>query len=129
MKPQSHFIAIALTGAIVAVAAPAALAQRANNTATSATATSPSAGPWTASNVMAARPFGNIDTVSAGTTNQTVHSWVLERSPSQRAELNGRCNIIGNPYYTRRYPAQAQQFCQNYLTVESAYGYGTTTIR
>jgi hypothetical protein len=83
-------------------------------------ATAPSSGPWTADNVTAARPFGNINVSAAGNTTESVRTWVQGRSASERAELSGRCQVITSSANASRYPADAQQFCRNYMMVASA---------
>jgi hypothetical protein len=95
-------------------------------------AAAPSAGPWTANNVTAQRPFGDINVSSAGTTTETVRTWAQQRSPAERAEISGRCTVITNAGNASRYPADAQQFCRNYMMVASANppsGKGPTTTR
>ncbi len=88
--------------------------------AASGSANTPSSGPWTANNVTAARPFGNINISAAGTTEQSVMAWAQQRTPAERAELSGRCEVITNASNASRYPADAQQFCRNYMMVASA---------
>ena len=61
------------------------------STAKSAGANAPSLGPWTADNVTAARPFGEINIMAAGTTTQSISTWAGQRTPAERAELSGRC--------------------------------------
>jgi hypothetical protein len=82
--------------------------------------TMPSSGPWTADNVTAARPFGNINVSAAGNTTESVRTWVQGRSATERAELSGRCQVITSSTNASRYPADAQQFCRNYMMVASA---------
>jgi hypothetical protein len=92
----------------------------AQSTTKSAGATAPSSGPWTANNVTAARPFGDINVSAAGNTTESVRTWVQGRSASERAELSGRCQVISSSANASRYPADAQQFCRNYMMVASA---------
>ena len=81
---------------------------------------SASQGPWTANNVTAARPFGDINIQAAGTTPDAIRTWSQSRSATERAELQGRCDVIMNPANTSRYDMQAQTFCRNYMMVASA---------
>jgi hypothetical protein len=83
-------------------------------------AAAPSSGPWTANNVTAARPFGDINVSAAGNTTDSMRTWAQGRSASERAELSGRCQVISNSANASRYPADAQQFCRNYMMVASA---------
>jgi hypothetical protein len=83
-------------------------------------AVTPSQGPWTADNVTATRPFGNIDVSGAGTSTDSVRTWTRGRSGSELSELSARCGVINNPTYSARYPANAQQFCRNYSTASVA---------
>jgi hypothetical protein len=92
----------------------------AQSTTKGAGATAPSAGPWTANNVAAARPFGDINVSAAGNTTESVRTWVQGRSATERAELSGRCQVITSSANAARYPADAQQFCRNYMMVASA---------
>ena len=103
----------------------------AQSTTKGAGATAPSAGPWTADNVTAARPFGDINVSAAGNTTESMRTWVQGRSASERAELSGRCQVITNTANASRYPADAQQFCRNYMMVASAApaGKAGTTTR
>jgi len=145
MRLRSHLIGIASVAVLVAFAGANALAQGSygsqtdkttqsqsttkstgaqtsgsQSTQKSAGATAPSAGPWTADNVTAARPFGDINVNAAGTTQQSVMVWVQQRTPAERAELTGRCQVITNANNASRYPADAMQFCRNYMMVASA---------
>lgn len=83
-------------------------------------AVTPSQGPWTADNVTATRPFGNIDVSGAGTSTDSVRTWSRGRTASELSELRGRCGVINNPAYSARYPANAQEFCLNYSTASVA---------
>ena len=91
----------------------------------------PSSGPWTADNVTAARPFGNINVTAAGNSTESVRTWVQGRSAAERAELSGRCQVITSSANASKYPADAQQFCRNYMMVASANpaGKAGTTTR
>ena len=113
---KSRWIDIAGIGLLIAVASSDALAQR----ATSGAPTSPSAGPWNANNVTAARPFGAIDVSRAGSSAEAVRTWAQGRSGTERAELAGRCEFITTPANAHRYGATDQQFCRNYMMVGSA---------
>lgn len=77
---------------------------------------------WTAENVSAAMPFGSIDVGAAGTTPNSVGTWVNGRSDAEKAELTGRCNIITNRTYSSRYPASAATFCRNLQTAQNSAG-------
>ena len=129
---KSHLLEMAGVGLLVAFASTSALAQgaveRGVNAAGKAVgdtgraavdAITPSPGPWTADNVSAARPFGAIDVSRAGTTPDQVRTWSQARTPQERSELNGRCSVIGNPTYSSRYPANAQQFCRTFTTAQA----------
>jgi len=138
MRLKSRLIEFASIGLLVAFAGSDALAQGAQPGATpgaeksappsgaagqakGAGAQTPSSqGPWTADNVTAARPFGDINIQAAGTTTESVRTWVQGRSPAERAELSGRCNVITNPANSSRYDMQTQQFCRNYMMVAAA---------
>jgi len=140
MKLKSRLIEIAGVGLLIAFASSNVLAQGAiqkganavGNAAGDAAkavgdagravgdAVTPSPGPWTADNVTAARPFGNIDVSRAGTSADSVRTWSQARSASEKSELTGRCSIISNPANSARYPANAQQFCRNYITASAA---------
>jgi len=132
MKLKSRLIEIAGVGLLVAFASSNAFAQgaierganavgnAASNTGKAVVgAVTPSPGPWTADNVTAARPFGNIDVSRAGTSTASVRTWYQARTPHERNELTGRCGVINNPANSARYPANAQQFCRNYLTASA----------
>jgi hypothetical protein len=82
-------------------------------------------GNWSSSNVPTAKPFGTIDVTGAGTTSQSVGTWMRGRTEAERAELIGRCGVI-NAQGSNGYPNQAQQFCRNYT---SSSGQAGTTIR
>ena len=116
MKLTSRLIGIAGGGVLVALASAEAIAQRANVPG----ASTPSAGPWTANNVTAARPFGSIDVSRAGASAESVRTWSQGRSATERAELTGRCEFITTPANAARYRAGDQQFCRNYMMVGSA---------
>ena len=116
MKLTSRLIGTAGVGLLVALASAEALAQRANVPG----ASTPSAGPWTANNVTAARPFGSIDVSRAGASAESVRTWSQGRSATERAELTGRCEFITTPANAARYRAGDQQFCRNYMMVGSA---------
>lgn len=73
--------------------------------------------PWTTDNVSAERPFGNIDVSRAGTTTAQVRTWAQTRTPMERNELSGRCDIIADPANSARYPANAQEFCRTYIAM------------
>jgi hypothetical protein len=79
-----------------------------------------SQGPWTADNVTAARPFGDINIQAAGNTNESVRTWAQGRSASERAELSGRCAVINSPANAARYAADAKQFCTRFEMVAAA---------
>jgi hypothetical protein len=87
------------------------------STQSKAGASAASQGPWTADNVTAARPFGEINIQAAGTTDASVRTWAQARTPAERAELNGRCAVINNPANSARYQADAKQFCTRYEMV------------
>jgi len=112
MKLKSHLIGIAAMGLLAALTSADALAQRANNV--------PSAGPWTANNVTATRPFGSIDVSRAGSSAESVRTWSQGRSATERAELTGRCDVITTPANSGRYRPGDLQFCRNYMMVGSA---------
>jgi hypothetical protein len=116
MKLKPHLIEIAGVGLLVALTSADALAQRSNVPG----ATGPSAGPWTANNVTAARPFGSIDVSRAGSSAESVRTWSQGRSGTERAELTGRCEVITTPANAGRYRAGDLQFCRNYMMVGSA---------
>ncbi len=101
------------------------------STTKSAGATAPSAGPWTADNVTAARPFGNINVTAAGSSTESMRTWAQGRSASERAELSGRCAVITNTANASKYPADAMQFCRSYMMVSAASpaGKAGTTTR
>jgi len=142
MKLRSHLLGIASVVALVAFAGANALAQGnydskstsspsttkstgaptsgSPSTAKGAGANAPSQGPWTAENVTAARPFGEINITPAGKTEQSVMVWAQQRTPAERAELTGRCMVITSASNASRYPADAQQFCRNYMMVAFA---------
>jgi hypothetical protein len=133
MKLKSRLIEIAGVGLLVAFASSSdALAQgSAKGTAekgaqttgkAAGDASAPSQGPWTADNVTAARPFGNMDVSAAGSSTDSVRTWSQGRTASERNELNGRCAVINNPANTARYPANAQQFCRNYTVASNQAG-------
>jgi len=158
MRLRSHLIGIASVATLVAFAGANALAQGSygsptdkttksqsttqsttgaqtsgsQSTTKSSGANAPSSGPWTADNVTAARPFGDININAAGTTQQSVMVWVQQRTPAERAELTGRCQVITNASNASHYTADAQQFCRNYMMVASANpssGKGSTTAK
>jgi hypothetical protein len=60
-----------------------------------------------------------------------MRTWVQGRSASERAELSGRCAVITNNANASKYPANATQFCRNYMTVAAAgpAGKAGTTTR
>ena len=146
MKVKSRLIGIAGVGLLVAFASSSAFAQGAverganavGNAAGSAgkavgdagraavDAVTPSPGPWTTNNVTAARPFGTIDVSRAGTSTESVRTWSQGRTAAERSELSGRCGVINNPANSARYPANAQQFCRNFLTASAT---PPTTVR
>ena len=74
--------------------------------------------PWTPDNVPPARPFGNIDVSRAGTTTAQVRTWAQGRTPMERNELSGRCQVISDPANSQRYPANAQAFCSTYSAMQ-----------
>jgi hypothetical protein len=78
----------------------------------------PLADPWTTDNVPADRPFGNIDVSRAGATTAQVRTWAQTRTPMERNELSGRCDVISNPANSSRYPANAQAFCRTYIAMQ-----------
>jgi hypothetical protein len=90
-----------------------------------------SSGPWTADNVTAARPFGNINVTAAGSSTESMRTWAQGRSASERAELSGRCAVITSTTNASKYPADAMQFCRNYMMVAAASpaGKAGTTTR
>ena len=116
MQLKSRLTVIAGVGLLFALASADAFAQRAGPPGASA----PSAGPWTANNVTAARPFGGIDVSRAGSSAESVRTWSQGRSGTERAELTGRCEFITTPANAARYGAGDQQFCRNYMMVGSA---------
>lgn len=136
MRLKSRLIAFASVGVLVALAASDTFAQgaqpgakgsaspQATTPSTSAAgkagASTASQGPWTADNVTAARPFGDINIQAAGNTDQSVRTWAQGRSASERAELSGRCAVINNPANSARYAADARQFCTRYVMVAAA---------
>ena len=79
-----------------------------------------SAGSYTANNVTAVRPFGDIDVRAAGSTDQSVRTWAQGRSAAERAEISSRCQVITNASNASRYPMDAQQFCRTYMMTASA---------
>ena len=99
---------------------PGAQTSGSQTTTKGAAADAPSSGPWTADNVTAARPFGSIDITPAGTTSQSVSAWAQQRTPAERAELTGRCEIITNAQNSSRFMADAVAFCRSYMMVASA---------
>ena len=129
---KSRLIEIAGVGLLIACASSSAFAQAAiepvpNQLATPPIGT-PSIGagrppastfvplsdPWTTTNVPAERPFGNIDVSRAGTTTAQVRTWAQGRTPMERDELSGRCQVISDQANGSRYPANAQAFCRTY---------------
>jgi hypothetical protein len=80
-------------------------------------ASTASQGPWSANNVTAARPFGDISIEAAGTTNESVRTWAQSKSASERAEISGRCEVITDASNSSRYPMNAQAFCRTYMMV------------
>jgi hypothetical protein len=132
MKLKSRVIEIAGVGLLVAFASSSSFAQgaveRGVNAAGKAVgdvgravgdAVTPGPGPWTTNNVTAAQPFGTIDVSGAGSSTDSVRIWSQGRTASERNELSGRCGIINAPANASRYPANAQQFCRNYLTASA----------
>ena len=79
-----------------------------------------SQGPWTSDNVTAARPFGELNITAAGTTNQSVSSWAQQRTPAERAEIMGRCEVITNAQNSSRFMPDAVAFCRTYMMTASA---------
>ena len=77
----------------------------------------PLAGPWTTENVTAEQPFGNIDVSRAGKTTAQVRTWAQTRTPMERNELSGRCQVIDDPANGSRYPANALEFCRTYIAM------------
>ena len=73
--------------------------------------------PFTPQNVSSERPFGNIDVSRAGTTTAQVRTWAQTRTPMERNELSGRCDVIVDPANSARYPANAQEFCRTYIAM------------
>jgi hypothetical protein len=133
MKLKSRLIEIAGAGLLVAFASSSAFAQGAIERGANAVgdavgsagktvgdALTPSPGPWTTNNVTAARPFGTIDVSAAGSTTDSVRIWSQGRTASERSELSGRCGVINAPANASLYPANAQQFCRNYLTASAS---------
>jgi hypothetical protein len=146
MRVKSRLSEIASVGLLVAFASTAALAQgaaggagstpegqsatgvRPNVGSAAAPTTAPtakaessresaSAGPWTADNVTADRPFGAISTDAAGTTPESMRTWAQTRTESERTELSGRCAVITSSANSSKYPSQAQEFCRDYMMV------------
>lgn len=78
----------------------------------------PLAGPWTTENVSAEQPFGAIDVSDAGKTTAQVRTWAQGRTPMERNELSGRCQVIDDPANSSRYPANAQEFCSTYSAMQ-----------
>ena len=133
MRLKSRLIEFASIGLLVAFAASDTFAQGAQpggqeskgagasaGASAAGKAGAPSSGPWTADNVTAARPFGDISVAAAGNTNDSVRTWSQGRSASERAELSGRCGVINSPANAARYPADAKQFCSTYMSVSAA---------
>jgi hypothetical protein len=84
-------------------------------------------GNWSSSNVTIGRPFGTIDVTGAGSTSQSVGTWMRGRTEAERSELVGRCGVINSASGSNRYPTQAEQFCRNYTSASS--GPDNTTTR
>jgi hypothetical protein len=78
----------------------------------------PLAGPWTTENVTQEQPFGNIDVSRAGNTTAQVRTWAQGRTPMERNELSGRCQVIDDPANSSRYPENAQEFCRTYTAMQ-----------
>jgi hypothetical protein len=74
--------------------------------------------PWTVENITPAQPFGNVDISRAGTTTAQVRTWAQGRTPMERNELSGRCQVISDPANSSRYPANAQEFCRTYSAMQ-----------
>jgi hypothetical protein len=74
--------------------------------------------PFTPESVAPARPFGNIDISRAGTTTAQVRTWAQGRTPMERNELSGRCQVISDPANSSRYPSNAQEFCRTYSAMQ-----------
>ena len=73
---------------------------------------------WTTETVKASDPFGKIDIIGAGTTAMSVANWVSSRSPSEKAELTGRCNVINHPANAALYEPNTRNFCRNYVAAQ-----------
>jgi hypothetical protein len=83
-----------------------------------ATAFVPLAGPWTTENEPAEQPFGTINVSDAGKTTAQVRTWAQGRTPMERNELSGRCQVIDDPANSSRYPANAREFCSTYTAMQ-----------
>ena len=81
---------------------------------------------FTTDTVSTTNPFGTINVGQAGTTTESIRTWAQGRSASERAELQGRCNVITTEANSSRYPAQAVSFCRNFMTASNANPSGTT---
>ena len=127
---KSHWIEIAGVGLLVAFISGAfaqgTLGQSPNQFGTPpiglgkppATAFVPLAGPWTTENVSPEQPFGTIDVSDAGKTTAQVRTWAQGRTPMERNELSGRCQVIDDPANSSRYPANAVEFCSTYTAMQ-----------
>jgi hypothetical protein len=118
MKLKSRLIGIAVVGLLAALASADAFAQQADvpgamNLAPPTQGVQPPR-HWTAYEVTAERPFGDIDVAPAGSSVESVRLWSLGRSVLERYEINGRCAVITNPPNAARYGESDQQFCRNY---------------
>ena len=125
MKVVAHLLEFTSFALLLALVPPNAWAQGMiggviQRSAVQSAVNPPSAGPWSANNVAATRPFGNIDISTAGTSNDSVKAWAQGRTTTERIELNGRCRVITNPSNAERYSADAREFCRSYMTVGSA---------
>ncbi len=112
MKLSSPLIGIAGVALLLASVSSSASAQPANLAPPTKEVHPPR--QWTAYDVTAERPFGNIDIAPAGSSVETVRLWSLGRSVSERYELNGRCAFITTPANAPRYRPSDQEFCRNY---------------
>jgi hypothetical protein len=112
MKPSSPLIGIAGVALLLASLSSSASAQTANLAPPTKEIHPPR--HWTAYDVTAERPFGNIDIAPAGSSVESVRLWSLGRSVAERYELNGRCTFLTTPTNAPRYRPSDQEFCRNY---------------
>ncbi|MFO1184921.1 MAG: hypothetical protein U1E56_09045 [Bauldia sp.] len=77
---------------------------------------------YTTSNVDTSRPFGSIDITKAGPNNSQMSTFLAGLSAADRAELTGRCSVVGNPSNSARYQSDATSFCQSFTTAMNTQG-------